>query len=282
MVTSADSSATDVSGDRRATGWRLCTVQQVEDLKSLLATLPIWSCGILLSLSVGVLLFMAVLQALAMDRSLGPRFKVPAGSITVGSLAAFIVVALFVDRVVFPLWRRATGAIPTPLQRVGLGHVLNVAAMVSAALVERRRLRIVRGHHGAGSEALGWVTPMSVMWLVFPLGLAGAGEAVHFPGNMAFFYLEYPARLRSLATAMAPLLSGLGFFLTTPFLDMVKRDTSWLPVNINEGRLDNVYWTLAAVAAANFGYLLICISLYKGRKPDEGKSIHGTATGGTL
>ncbi|GJM88291.1 hypothetical protein PR202_ga04336 [Eleusine coracana subsp. coracana] len=256
--------------------------QQVEDLKSLLGTLPIWSAGILLSLTVGVLLFMAVLQALAMDRSLGPRFKVPAGSISVASLAAFAVVTLVVDRTVFPLWRRVTGALPTPLQRVGLGHVLNVAAMVSAALVERRRLRIVREHHGDGSEALGWVAPMSVMWLVFPLGLAGAGEAVHFPGNMAFYYQEFPATLRTLATAMAPLLSALGFFLTTPFVDMVKRETSWLPLNINEGRLDNVFWILAAVAAANFGYLLVCVSLYKGTKPDEGKNAHGVEAEGTL
>ncbi|KAK3139066.1 hypothetical protein QOZ80_5AG0377300 [Eleusine coracana subsp. coracana] len=281
MITSTDSSK-DVSGGHHTTGWRLCTVQQVEDLKSLLGTLPIWSAGILLSLTVGVLLFMAVLQALAMDRSLGPRFKVPAGSISVASLAAFAVVTLVVDRTVFPLWRRVTGALPTPLQRVGLGHVLNVAAMVSAALVERRRLRIVREHHGGGSEALGWVAPMSVMWLVFPLGLAGAGEAVHFPGNMAFYYQEFPATLRTLATAMAPLLSALGFFLTTPFVDMVKRETSWLPLNINEGRLDNVFWILAAVAAANFGYLLVCVSLYKGTKPDEGKNAHGVEAEGTL
>lgn len=207
----------------------------------LLATLPIWSCGILLSLSVGVLLFMAVLQALDMDRSLGSRFKVPAGSITVASLAIFIIVTLVVDGVVFPLWRRATGVIPTRLQRVGLGHVINVVAMVSAALVERRRLSIVRTHDRDGSEALGWVTPMSMMWLVFPL--AGAGVAVHFPDNMAFYYLKFPTTMWTLATAMAPLFSGLGFFLTTPFLDMVKRHTSWLPLNINEGRLDNVYWT---------------------------------------
>ncbi|KAK3135863.1 hypothetical protein QOZ80_5BG0424450 [Eleusine coracana subsp. coracana] len=284
MITSTDRSTVDVSsGGPRTTGWRLCTVQQVEDLKSLLSTLPIWSAGILLSLTVGVLLFMAVLQALAMDRSLGPRFKVPAGSISVASLAAFAFVTLVVDRAVFPLWRRVTGALPTPLQRVGLGHVLNVAAMVSAALVERRRLRIVREqYHGDGSEALGWVAPMSVMWLVFPLGLAGAGEAVHFPGNMAFYYQEFPATLRTLATAMAPLLSALGFFLTTPFVDMVKRETSWLPLNINDGRLDNVFWILAAVAAANFGYLLVCVSLYKGTKPDEGKNGHGVDTEGTL
>jgi peptide/histidine transporter 3/4 len=83
---------------------------------------------------------MVILQALAMDRSLGPRFNIPAGSITVCSLAAFIAATPVLERAAFPLWRRATGALPTPLQRVGLGHIVNVAGMVAAALVERRRL----------------------------------------------------------------------------------------------------------------------------------------------
>ncbi|TVU18842.1 hypothetical protein EJB05_34957, partial [Eragrostis curvula] len=150
-------------------------------------------------------------------------------------------------RRVFPLWRRATGALPTPLQRVSLGHVVNVAEIIAAELVERRRLSVVRAQRCTGSETLGWVTPMSVMWLVIPigivatasaalverrrlrivhgygawvvwlvipLGLAGAGEGVHFPGNMAFYYQEFPKTLRNMATAMAPLLAGLGFYLS--------------------------------------------------------------------
>ncbi|TVU18846.1 hypothetical protein EJB05_34961, partial [Eragrostis curvula] len=265
MITASDS-PTEESGGRRSLSWRLCTVQEVEDLKSLLATFPIWSSGILVSVSVGVLIATAVLQALAMDRSIGQHFKVPAGSVIVASISGFVFSSLTVDRAVFPLWRRATGAFPTPLQRVGLGHAINVAAMASAALVERRRLRIVHSHGGAGADALGWVTPMSVMWLVIPLGLAGAGEGVHFSGNMAFYYQEFPKALRNMATAMAPLLLGLGFYLSTPFVDEVKRSTSWLPANINQGRLDNVFWTLAAVAAVNFGYFLICAGLYKSRK----------------
>jgi peptide/histidine transporter 3/4 len=239
-----------------------CTVQQVEDLKSLLAVFPLWSSGIMLSVSIGVMIGMIILQALTMDRSVGHhRFKIPAGSMGVCSVAAFIAVTPVLDRVAFPLWRRIAGVPPSALQRVGLGHVVNVAGMVVAALVERRRLTIVHLLHG--EAAAGWVTPMSVLWLVFPIAIVGIGEALHFPGNMAFYYMEFPKALRSLATAMAPLLIAMGFYLSTLFVDVVRRVTAWLPGNINQGRLDKMYWTLAVAATINFGYFLLCAGRYK-------------------
>ncbi|CAN6351411.1 unnamed protein product [Urochloa humidicola] len=256
MITASD----DTPGSTSTTGWRLCTVQQVEDLKSLLGVLPLWSSGILVSVSIGVMIGLAILQALAMDRSLGPRFDIPAGSITVCSLAAFIAATPVLERAAFPLWRSATGALPTPLQRVALGHAVNVAGVVAAALVERRRLGVVR------AAPAGWVAPMSALWLVIPLGVVGVGEALHFPGNMAFYYQEFPRTLRSTATAMAPLLIALGFYLSAVFVDVVRRVTAWLPGDINQGRLDNVYWAVAVMATANFGYFLVCVRLYKSRK----------------
>ncbi|KAI4967809.1 hypothetical protein ZWY2020_014061 [Hordeum vulgare] len=262
MITATDNPMGDASGGRRTSGWRLCKVQQVEDLKSVLGVFPLWSSGIMISVSIGVMIGMIILQALAMDRSLGPRFKIPAGSITVCSLVAFIAITPVLDRAVFPLWRRITGMPPSPLQRVGLGHVVNITGMVVAALVERRRLSVVHAHDGADGEA-GWVTPMSVLWLLLPLGVVGIGEALHFPGNMAFYYLEFPKTLRSLATAMAPLLIAMGFYLSTVFVDVVRRVTAWLPENINQARLDNVYWTLAVAVTVNFGYFLICVSRYR-------------------
>ncbi|XP_047079049.1 protein NRT1/ PTR FAMILY 2.6-like [Lolium rigidum] len=262
MITATDNAMETPPGGRRTGSWRLCTVQQVEDLKSLLGVLPVWSAGITLSVSIGVMIGMIVLQALAMDRSIGDHFKIPAGSITVCTLVAFIAVTPVLDRAVFPLWRRIAGTPPSALQRVGLGHVVNIVGMVVAALVERRRLGIVRELHDA-DEATGWVTPMSVLWLVLPLAVVGIGEALHFPGNMAFYYLEFPKSLRSLATAMAPLLIAMGFYLGTVYVDVVRRVTPWLPGNINQGRLDNVYWTLAVVVTINFGYFLVCARRYR-------------------
>ncbi|KAL6848288.1 hypothetical protein ACP4OV_022416 [Aristida adscensionis] len=258
MVTANDS-LPEASGGRRRSSWQLCTVQQVEDLKSLLGVLPIWSSSFIVSVSIAVLLGMNVLQALAMDRSLGPRFTIPAGSIVVCSLAAFIAATPVLDRAVFPLWRRCTGTPPTPLQRIGLGQVVNAAGMAAAALVERRRLGV------AAAASSSPVTPMCVLWLVVPLAVVGAGEALHFPGSVAFYYQEFPKTLRSTATAMTPLIFALAFYLSAVFLNVVRRVTKWLPENINQGRLDNVYWVMAVAAMVNFGYFVICVRWYRNR-----------------
>lgn len=252
---------TDPRDGSVAKPWRLCTVQEVEDLKSLVRVLPLWSSEILVSTTVNAQVSLTVLQALTMDRALGPRLAVPAASITVAVLVAFILSAALFDRLVAPLWERLSGGRrrPTPLQRVGIGHALNVASMAVAALVERRRIRVARAH-GAGAAA---ALPMSAMWLVAQLALTGAEEALHLPGNTALFYQEFPATLRSTATAMPPLFIAAGSYLSTAFVDVVRRATGWLPDDLNRSRLDRVYWALALLAAVNFGYFLVCAITYR-------------------
>uniref|UniRef100_J3L835 Uncharacterized protein n=1 Tax=Oryza brachyantha TaxID=4533 RepID=J3L835_ORYBR len=231
---------------------RLCTVQQVEDLKSLLRVLPLWSSGILVGVTVNAQVSLTVLQALTMDRAVGPRFPFPAASITVTVLAAFALSAALFDRLAAPLWHGKL--VVTPLRRVGLGHALNVASMAVAALVERRRIR---------AAAAVTVVPMSALWLGPQLALTGAEEALHLPGNTALFYGEFPAALRSTATAMPPLFIAAGAYLSTALVDAVRRATRWLPDDLNQSRLDSVYWTLALLAAVNFGYFLVCATTYK-------------------
>ncbi|CAL4945444.1 unnamed protein product [Urochloa decumbens] len=87
--------------------WRVCTVREVEDLKSLLRVVPLWSSGILVSTTVNAQVSLTVLQPLTMDRALGPRgLAVPAASITVTVLAAFVLTAALFDRLAAPLWGR--------------------------------------------------------------------------------------------------------------------------------------------------------------------------------
>nr|CAD1828865.1 unnamed protein product [Ananas comosus var. bracteatus] len=110
-------------GDTTADGsvarpWRLCTVQQVEDLKTVVRILPLWTTSAFISVSIGVQGSLTILQALTVDRSLG-RFTVPAGSMLVSSLAAVIVFLALLDRLLLPVWHRLTHHTPTPLQRIG-------------------------------------------------------------------------------------------------------------------------------------------------------------------
>ncbi|MFS7980853.1 putative proton-dependent oligopeptide transporter family [Helianthus anomalus] len=60
--------------------WRLCTIEQVEELKSLIRILPLWSSGLVMSINISQSTF-PVIQAKTMDRHLGlSHFQIPAAS----------------------------------------------------------------------------------------------------------------------------------------------------------------------------------------------------------
>ncbi|CAL5387237.1 unnamed protein product [Camellia sinensis] len=151
----------------------------------------------------------------------------------------------------------------TPLQRIGVGHVATVLSMVVSALVELKRLKMVNAHHLQNQTNSSIVVPMSVLWLVPQLVIAGIGEAFHFPGNVAFYYQEFPPLLKSTSTALVALLISIAFYLSTAVVGIVRRVTLWLPDNINYGRMDNVYWVLSLVGVLNSGCYLVCAWLYK-------------------
>ncbi|KAM1205626.1 hypothetical protein ACFX2I_006428 [Malus domestica] len=229
--------------------WRLCTLQQVEDLKTIIRILPCWSSNIFISTPIAIQMSLTVLQPLKMDRHIGSHLNIPVWSVLVVVTMATCIALPIIDRILYPAWQKLTHKSPTPLQRLGIGHVLNIIGMVASALVESKHLKTAHGS----------MVPMLVMWLLPQLVLVGCGEAFHFPGQLQFCYQEFPASLHTTATAMVA-----AFYLSTALSDLVRRVTGWLPDDINEGRLDNVYCMVVVIGVLNFGYYLLCAKLYKG------------------
>lgn len=244
--------------------WRLCTVQQVEDLKILIKLIPIWTTGLLLCTPLVIQASLAILQALKMDRQLGSNFKIPAGSVMVFTLISTCITITFTDRVLSPLLNRCIRTSLTPLQRVGIGHVLTVLSMALSALVESKRIKLDKSFH-QNSVAV----PMSVFWLAPQLAISGIGLAFHSPGYVGFYYQEFPGSLKSTSTAMVAVFMGAAFYLGNGVMDLVQRVTGWLPENIDNGRLDNVFWVICVLGALNFVYYLVCASLYKYKNVDQ-------------
>ncbi|TMX02219.1 hypothetical protein EJD97_022296 [Solanum chilense] len=237
--------------------WKLCSVQEIEDFKSLIKILPLWSSSFFLGTTIGVQTSLSILQALAMDRHIGPNFQIPAGSILVFVMVSTALFLALFDKFLFPTWKKLTGKSLTPLQRIGVGHVISFVSMGVSALVESKRLNVAKSNQGSK------IVPMSVLWLVPQLAIVGIAEAFHFPGQVTFYYQEFPITLKNMATAMIQVIVGVSFYLTTALIDVVRRTTTWLPGNINNGRLDNVYWILVVGGILNFGYYVTCAWFYK-------------------
>ncbi|KAG5515428.1 hypothetical protein RHGRI_036471 [Rhododendron griersonianum] len=214
--------------------WKLCTLQQVEDLKTLIRISPLWSTGILLSTPLAVQMSLATLQAITMNRHIGPHFKIPAGSMLVFIMVSCCIALIFIERFFFPMWQKVTGRFPPPLQRVGIGHVLCALSMAVSAIVESKRLEKA---HNVGANS---VVPITYSELQ-----------------------EFPVALKSTATAMVAMMIAIAFYLSTAVVGIVQRETNWLPDNINEGRLDKVYWVCFGLGGINFVYYLICAWFYK-------------------
>ena len=88
--------------------WSLCTVDQVEDLKTLIKVIPIWSSGMLMFVNVSQGSFI-VLQISTMDRHITSKFEIPAATfLSITVLVMVLWVALY-DRIIIPLVSKIKG-----------------------------------------------------------------------------------------------------------------------------------------------------------------------------
>lgn len=125
--------------------WKLCRVQQVEDLKSLINVLPIWSTGIISSLVTACQVSFIVLQAKAMDRRTFIRgFEIPPGSYGIFMIISFVLFLVLYDLVIVPL---VSWALRKPFRlgvmvRMGAGIAISVLCISTLATVEYVRRKI--------------------------------------------------------------------------------------------------------------------------------------------
>jgi peptide/histidine transporter 3/4 len=269
----------DISASGQPTNpWRLSTVHRVEELKSLVRLLPIWSAGIMLSTAASHNYTFSIMQARTMDRHMGPHFQFPPASLIIFSTGAMLVTLAFYDRVFVPVARRVTG-LPsgiTYFQRMGVGLAISVLSVAAAALVETKR-RHAAARHGLLDNSTA-VVPLSVFWLVPQFAVHGIGDAFSSVALMEFLYDQAPESMRSSAVALFWLASSIGQYMGTVLVTAVQRATrgrgEWLQDNINRGRIDNYYWLVTCIMLLNFGYFLVCFRFYT-MKPLEAAGENG-------
>ncbi|EYU35890.1 hypothetical protein MIMGU_mgv1a018347mg [Erythranthe guttata] len=261
IVTPEDAVKPDGSA---ANPWRLCSLQQVEEVKCLLRVLPIWAAAVLYH--VGEKQQYVVFQAMQSDRHLtaASTFQIPPATYAVFSMLTLTLWVPLYDRAAVPFLRKLTGKPGgiTVLQRIGIGIALTVVeSLISAAVEQERRRRAPGG--GAGA-----VSAMSAMWLVPQLSLAGLAEAFCAIGQVEFFYKEFPENMRSVAGSFFFCGMAAANYLNGFLISVVHRATegspagNWLPEDLNKGRLDYFYYLVAGLCALNFVYFLVCAKWY--------------------
>lgn len=257
--------------DSTVNSWKLCTVTQVEELKSLVRLLPIWASGIIFSTVYGQMSTMFVLQGDTMDPHIGPNFKIPAASLSVFDTISVIIWVPIYDRVIVPVARRITGNERgfTQLTRMGIGLIISIFSMVAAGILEVIRLQTVARLNLYDHEGY---LPMTIFWQVPQYFLVGAAEVFTFIGQLEFFYDQAPDAMRSLCSALSLTTVALGNYLSTFLVTVVTNITTrngqlgWIADNLNKGHLDYFYWLLAILSLVNFLVYLLIAKWYTYKK----------------
>ncbi|KAK6943580.1 Proton-dependent oligopeptide transporter family [Dillenia turbinata] len=232
--------------------WRLATVTKVEELKLILNMIPIWLASLPFGICVAQASTFFIKQGTTLDRKIANGFLIPPASIYSLAAIGMIVTVTIYDKILVPILTRVTGNERgiNILQRIGIGMIFSVTSMVVAALVERKRLRIVEENPQTGSIS------MSVFWLAPQFVIIGIGDGFTLVGLQEYFYDQVPDSMRSLGIAFYLSVIGAANFISSLLITVVDHVTekdgkSWFGKDLNSSRLDNFFWLLAAMTAAN-------------------------------
>ncbi|KAF7027537.1 hypothetical protein CFC21_039571 [Triticum aestivum] len=270
-----DKAAVETPEDRTETGpspWRLCTVTQVEELKSVVRLLPIWASGIVFAAVYGQMSTMFVFQGNTLDKRMGAHFSIPSASLSIFDTISVIAWVPVYDRLLVPAVRSFTGHPRgfTQLQRMGVGLVVSIFSMVAAGVLELIRLRTVARHGLYGEKD---IVPISIFWQVPQYFIIGAAEVFVFVGQLDFFYDQAPDAMRSMCTALSLTAIALGGYVSTLLVTVVAKVTTrggkegWIPAkNLNVGHLDYFFWLMTVLSVVNFVVYLPIANWYTYKK----------------
>lgn len=248
-----------------------CSVQQVEDVKIVLKTLPVFGCTIMLNCCLAQLSTFSVQQAASMDTKLG-SFRVPPASLPIFPILFTIIIAPVYNHLIIPFARKVTFTEMgiSHLQRIGIGLALSIIAMLVAALVEGKRKGVASDsivlNHSPGP------LPITFLWISFQYLFLGSADLFTLAGLMEFFFTEAPAGMKSLATALSWASLAMGYYLSSVIVSIINRVTAhsghkpWLSGgNLNHYKLDRFYWMMCVLSGLNFLHYLFWACRYKYR-----------------
>ncbi|XP_020244813.1 protein NRT1/ PTR FAMILY 8.3-like isoform X2 [Asparagus officinalis] len=250
--------------------WSLCTVTQVEELKILIQMFPIWATTIIFSSVYSQNSSLFLEQGMVLDKNIGSISIPPASLSTFDVISVLICIPIY-DRLLIPTVRKFTGRESgfTDLQRIGIGLLISILAMISAYLVEIKRLQIA---YSEGLVHQKVAVSMSILWQIPQYFLVGAAEVFTVIGQLEFFYEQSPDAMRSICSALALVTSSLGSYSNSLILTLVASVTTrggtpgWIPDNLNEGHLDRFFLLIAGLSGLNLVMFVWCALRYESKK----------------
>lgn len=197
----------------------------------------------------------------------GKNLEIPGATFTIFPVVALTVWIPLYDRLLLRWLQKIRGTDEgfTLLQRMGIGMVLSIIAMIISGIIEaKRRYYAV---YAPISKVLayggGAISSLSSLWLILPLIIFGLAEAFNNISQLEFYYKQFPENMRSIAGSL--LFSGIAVssYMSGLLVIIVHRSTSWLSEDLNKGRLDYFYYLIVSISVLNLMYFLVLAKWYR-------------------
>ncbi|CAL1529876.1 unnamed protein product [Lymnaea stagnalis] len=223
-------------------------------------------------------------QSERMDVRLGGGVNIPAAALNAFNTIAIILLIPVVDRVVYPCFEKI-GKKLTYLKRIGIGMVLASIAMVNAGIVEIYRKEYMKEDNGTHVQELAGesfnASSMSVFLQIPQFTLIGASEIFTSVTTLEFAYNQAPVAMQGLVTGLFLAASGIGNWVSTAILAIVKAATEgdpWWGDEINETKMEYLMFLFAGLMMLNFFIFCVVSHYYTYQDPSTFEKAEVTVT----
>ncbi|KAK3025197.1 hypothetical protein RJ639_043534 [Escallonia herrerae] len=255
-----EAAAPEPAIDLSSQGWRLCTVQQVEETKLVLRMVP-WTMTFLMY---GIV--KAVGNTYFVEQGNDLKKTLPIQVFVLMSYATSKVVSKVYDMALGKRIQAANIRVPDAV-KIGFGMAVSIFCCLIASFVETKRLAAVDKQEN-----------ITVFWLTPQFLLLGAMDGLARDGIEGFFSHQIrPLCLKTYVAALAEFVTGCGIILSVAFLLLARKVSEgserWIEHIIRKSRLVYFYEALAVLAAINFAFYVFIAwrYYYKATQPDDSK-----------
>ncbi|KAL5809235.1 hypothetical protein ACOSQ3_029926 [Xanthoceras sorbifolium] len=267
----ADSSELDGQGMAK-NNWRLCSVQQVEQLKMLLGMVPVWVTGIVCFIAMDQQNTLGILQAIQMNKKVH-NFNFPPAWMGLMSMIALSLWIFVYERIYVPLTQKITGKKRrlTMTQRITIGIVMAIITLTIAGILERSR-RLSALKQGT------FESPLSILLLLPQFAFSGLMEAFAAVALMEILSTQLPESMRTVSGAIFFLSLSVASYMNSLLVNIIYAITGkngqapWLGgTDINKDTLEYFYFLIAGIEVLNLLYFNFFASRYVSDNPASEK-----------
>ncbi|KAL8526345.1 hypothetical protein ACS0TY_015533 [Phlomoides rotata] len=245
--------------------WKLCTVTEVEETKTIIRMIPVWLTFILCGVvsAIGFTYFVEQLDHL--NHKVG-RLKLPSVALLWFFEQSQNQCAKLYAKLANYLAQTGSRKF-APSLGIAISMILAILCCITAAKVENRRLSVVQ-KHGLVDKPDETV-PMTMFWLLPQFILLGAFNGIFNYSAISFFIDQSPVSTRIYLPFFINAVVGVGILGSVLSVFVVGKVSenggkmNWFQHDMNGSRVDKYYWTLAWLMGINLVIFVVVALFYR-------------------